>query len=269
MNLRLLVPAATAAVSLVALPAAQQKTYPPVPHTADGHPDMTGVYQAGGNGRIGTWDEANQGIGVPEPAPRPAGAAARGRQSGPPYQPWAAKLILDDYNNRNVDSATARCLPNPMLLNVGLFPVEFVQTPKKLVILMEYMGLNRNIPIGEPFPEDTEPTFLGTSVGHWEGDTLVVETKEFNEQLHAGGGGGRMHSDALHTIERFTRVDYNTIKWDIVWEDSKVLTRPDEIHSQFMLRPGTRVREYVCQENNQDPATYETMKKAGDLHLRK
>ena len=269
MNLRLLLPAATAAVSLVALPAAQQKTYPPVPHTADGHPDMTGVYQAGGNGRIGTWDEANQGIGVPEPAPRPAGAAARGRQSGPPYQPWAAKLILDDYNNRNVDSATARCLPNPMLLNVGLFPVEFVQTPKKLVILMEYMGLNRNIPIGEPFPEDTEPTFLGTSVGHWEGDTLVVETKEFNEQLHAGGGGGRMHSDALHTIERFTRVDYNTIKWDIVWEDSKVLTRPDEIHSQFMLRPGTRVREYVCQENNQDPATYETMKKAGDLHLRK
>jgi len=269
MNLRLLVPAATAAVSLVALPAAQQKTYPPVPHTADGHPDMTGVYQAGGNGRIGTWDEANQGIGVPEPAPRPAGAVARGRQSGPPYQPWAAKLILDDYNNRNVDSATARCLPNPMLLNVGLFPVEFVQTPKKLVILMEYMGLNRNIPIGEPFPEDTEPTFLGTSVGHWERDTLVVETKEFNEQLHAGGGGGRMHSDALHTIERFTRVDYNTIKWDIVWEDSKVLTRPDEIHSQFMLRPGTRVREYVCQENNQDPATYETMKKAGDLHLRK
>ena len=107
MNLRLLVLAATAAVCLVALPAAQQKTYPPVPRTADGHPDMTGVYQAGGNGRIGTWDEANQGIGVPEPAPRPAGAA-RGRQSGPPYQPWAAKLILDDYNNRNVDSATAR-----------------------------------------------------------------------------------------------------------------------------------------------------------------
>jgi hypothetical protein len=269
MSLRLFVLAITASLSLAALPAAQQKTYPPVPRTADGHPDMTVVYQAGGNARIGTWDEANQGIGVPEPAPRPAGAAARGRQSGPPYQPWAAKLVLDDYNNRNVDSATARCLPNPMLLNVGLFPVEFVQTPKKLVILMEYMGLNRNIPIGESFPEDTEPTFLGTSVGRWEGDTLAVETKEFNEQLHAGGGGGRMHSDALHTIERFTRVDYNTIKWDIVWEDSKVLTRPDEIHSQFMLRPGTRVREYVCQENNQDPATYETMKKAGDLHLRK
>jgi hypothetical protein len=78
-----------------------------------------------------------------------------------------------------------------------------------------------------------------------------------------------MHSDALHVIERFTRVDYNTVKWDVVWEDPKVLTRPDELHTQFMLRPDTRVREYVCQENNQDPATYEAVKKAGDLHLRK
>ena len=177
--------------------------------------------------------------------------------------------MLDDYNTRNVESATARCLPNFMLLNVGLFPVEFVQTTKKLVILMEYMGLNRNIPIGVPFPDDTEPTFLGTSVGRWDGDTLVVETRDFNEQLHAGGGGGRMHSDALHTVERFTRVDGNTIKWDLVWDDPKALTRPDELHTQFMLRPGTRVREYVCQENNQDPAAYDVVKKAGDLHIRK
>jgi len=270
MNVRLLAVSTTLAISIVALATAQQqRTGPPVPRMPDGHPDMSGVYQTDGRGRVGTWEEANQGIGVPEPAPRAPGAPARG---GPPYQPWAAKLVLDDFNNRNVESATARCLPNFMLLNVGLFPVEFVQTQKKLVILMEYMGLNRNIPIvpsGTPFPDDTEPTYMGTSIGHWDGNTLVVETKDFNEQLHAGGGGGRMHSDALHVIERFTRVDYNTVKWDVVWEDPKVLTRPDELHTQFMLRPGTRVREYVCQENNQDPATYDAIKKAGDLHIRK
>ena len=124
------------------------------------------MYQTDGRARVGTWEDANQGIGVPEPAAAPPGAqAGRGRQNGPPYQPWAAKLVLDDYNNRNVDSSTAKCLPNPMLLNVGLFPVEFVETPKKLVILMEYMGLNRNIPIGQPLPDDTEPSFLGTSGG--------------------------------------------------------------------------------------------------------
>jgi hypothetical protein len=258
-----------AVLVLAALPVAQQRTAPPVPRLADGHPDMSGVYQTDGRARVGTWDEVNQGIGVAEPAAPAPGAPGRGRASGPPYQPWAAKLVLDDYNARNVESATAKCLPNFMLLNVGLFPVEFVRTPNKLVILMEYMGLNRNIPIGVPFPDDTEPSFLGTSVGHWDGDTLVVETKDFNEQLHAGGGGGRMHSDALQIVERFTRVDYNTIKWDVVWTAPKVLTRPDELHTQFMLRPGTRVREYICQENNQDPATYDVMKKAGDLHLRK
>ena len=111
-----------AALVFAALPVAQQRTAPPVPRLADGHPDLSGVYQADARARTGTWEEANQGIGVPEPASLPAGAQGRGRQSGPPYQPWAAKLVLDDYNTRNVDSATARCLPNFMLLNVGLFP---------------------------------------------------------------------------------------------------------------------------------------------------
>src|SRR5437764_3797000 len=122
--MKLLLLSACAALLLVALPSAQQKTNPPTPRMADGHPDMSGVYQADARARVGTWDEANQGIGVAEPAPQSAGApgGGRGRQGGPPYQPWAAKLVLDDYNNRNVDSATARCLPNFMLLNVGLFP---------------------------------------------------------------------------------------------------------------------------------------------------
>jgi hypothetical protein len=117
-----------AMLALAALPDAQQKATPPVPRLADGHPDLSGVYQADARARVGTWEQANQGIGVPEPAAPPPGAAGagRGRPNGPPYQPWAAKLVLDDYNKRNVDSATARCLPNFMLLNVGLFPVEFV-----------------------------------------------------------------------------------------------------------------------------------------------
>ena len=146
-HMKLLTQILLALLLLVVPAAAQQKKDPPVPRTSDGHPDLSGVYQTDVRARIGTWDQANQGIGVAEPPP-PGAQGRGGRPAGPPYQPWAAKLVLDDYNNRNVDSATARCLPNPMLLNVGLFPVEFVQTPKKLIILMEYMGLNRNIPIG-------------------------------------------------------------------------------------------------------------------------
>lgn len=78
-----------------------------------------------------------------------------------------------------------------------------------------------------------------------------------------------MHSDALHLTERFTRVDKNTIRYDVTWDDPKVLTRPDIIHSQFMLRPGTRVREYICQENNLEPARYEELKKDESLFRRK
>jgi hypothetical protein len=235
-----------------------------VPRTADGKPDLNGVYQSGST-QVGTWEEANQGIGVREPV---AGAAARARE-GPPYQPWAAKLILDDYQRRNIDSSTARCIPSPGFMTTGLFPIEFVQTPHEVVILLEYMGVHRIIPITAQHPDDSEPSFLGNSIGRWDGDTLVVDTVDFNEDLHAGGGGGRMHSDALHLTERFTRIDKNTIKYDVTWDDPKVLTRPDAIHSQYMLRPGTRVREYVCQENNLEPARYDELKKNEDLFRRK
>ena len=104
MTSRVLAVAAMVAASIAVLAAAQPRTSP---RMADGHPDMSGVYQADARARVGTWDEANKGIGVPEPAPRPSGAPPAGR-GGPPYQPWAAKLVLDDFNNRNVDSATAQ-----------------------------------------------------------------------------------------------------------------------------------------------------------------
>jgi len=235
-----------------------------VPRAADGKPDLSGVYQPGST-RVGTWEEANQGIGVRE---APSGTPARPRE-GTPYQSWAAKLVMDDYQRRNIDSSTARCIPNPGFMTTGLFPIQFVQSNEVIVILIEYMGVNRIIPLASQHPEDREPTYLGNSVGHWEGDTLVVDTIDFNEDLHAGGGGGRMHSDALHLIERFTRVDKNTIKYDLTWDDPKVLTKPDVIQSQFMLRPGTRVREYICQENNLEPARYEELKKDESVFRRK
>jgi len=74
-----------------------------------------------------------------------------------------------------------------------------------------------------------------------------------------------IHSDALHIIERYTRVDYNTIEYEATSEDPKVLTKPFTIHSKIMLRPGTRVAEYVCEENNQDPARFERLLKEGVL----
>jgi hypothetical protein len=237
-----------------------------VPRALDGHPDLSGVYQAGST-RVGNWAETNDGFGVGGTGKADPGGAQRGPARAPrlpPYQPWVLEMLNKNFQRRNIDQAAARCIPSITFTTTGLFPVEFVQSPKKVVILIEYMGVFRNIPLNVKHPEDHEPTYMGTSVGRWEGDTLVVDTIDFMEQLD----NGRPHSDQLHLVERFTRTDLNTIKYHADWDDPKVMTRPDTIDTQFMLRPDTRVREYICNENNQEPDNFEKLKK-GDAFIRK
>jgi hypothetical protein len=232
----------------------QKKTAPRVPRTADGKPDLNGVWQPGSD-RPGTWEEANQGVGVPEP-----GTTSRVTRGGPPpYQPWAAKKVLDSFNLRRIDEPVARCLPELDLPGIALYPIQFVQNAQTIVILVEPRHVFRIIPLNAKHPDDMEPTFLGDSVGHWEGDTLVVDVAGFREQME----GARIHSEALHITERFTRVDYNTIEYEATSEDPKVLTKPFTIHSKIMFRPGTRIREYVCEENNQDPERFMQLLKEG------
>jgi hypothetical protein len=265
-TLTILLPASAVAQSN-AKSAARPAKVALAPRAADGKPDLTGVYQ-GGSTKPGTWEEANQGIGVAAPEDRAIVGPAPRQVETPAYQPWAAKLMLDNYNRRNIDSSSANCIPNVAFMTVSLFPVQFVQTPQQIVILEEYMSVFRIIPLNVKHSDDAEPAYLGNSVGHWEGDTLVVDTVGFKEMLHAEGGGGRSHSDALHLTERFTRTDYNTINYDVIWDDPKMLTRPFHLHSSFMLRPGTRVQEFRCEENNLEPARYEELKKDESLFKR-
>jgi hypothetical protein len=239
-----------------------------VPRAPDGKPDLSGVWQGGSNVR-GTWDDANSGLGVggsgrnPDVQPVPSSGDRAGRE-GAPYQEWAAKKVLQSFNNRALDDPTARCLPGgvPRSVMLGLFPQKIVQTPKEIIVLYEYMSVFRVIPLNAKHPDDILPGYMGDSVGHWEGDTLVVDVVGFNDVTWLAGAG-TFHSEALHITERYTRVDKDQINYDVTMDDPKVLTKPWTLHSTLMLREGTRLEEYVCQENNTTPESYDKLLKEG------
>ena len=129
-------------------------------------------------------------------------------------------------------------------------------------MLYEYMNVFRVIPLNEKHPDDLIPGYMGHSVGRWEGDTLVVDTIGFNGKTWLAGTG-TFHTDALHTVERFTRIDKDQINYDITMEDPNVFTKPWRLTSTLMLREGTRLQEMVCAENNIDIDRYEKLLKDG------
>ena len=147
----------------------------PVPRTLDGKPDLTGVYQPGSS-VAGTWAEANQGRGV--------GGGGNARQgANPPYQPWAHERVWQAWKRFNIDNPVARCIPQLDLGTGGLYPVQFIQTPQAIVILLESRHNWRYIPLNVPHNPDLDPSWMGASVGRWEGNTLVVDITNFKERL--------------------------------------------------------------------------------------
>lgn len=244
---------------------AQATAIQPAPRTPEGRPDLTGVYQA--STRRGPWDFDAPGDQPGQPADRstPVNASAR---DPIPFQDWARERAQEYLNRRSVDDPTTFCIPqpSPRMTPVALFPIEFVQTKDKLVILYEYFNVFRSIPIGRPLPDDAEPAYLGNSVARWDGDTLVIEASQFKE----GGWvtNGAFTSDALRVTERFTRVDRDLIDYEAVIEDPKVFTKPWSVRTTLMLREDARVREYVCNENNLDADRYREFLKRPSLFTR-
>jgi hypothetical protein len=231
----------------------------PIPRTPDGKPDFSGVWQTGGISLTG----GPQGnVVAAQPAPAPAGQGA-GRGAGPakpageyaalptqpPLQPWAAEKVK---SLTNKDDPTVRCFMPGVPRVVGMpMPFEIVQTPKQIVILYEAFRVFRIIPIDGRKPAgETLPSYMGESSGHWEGDTLVVDVKNFNGQIW-GPGNMRVTSDAYRVTERYTHQG-NTVAYEAKIEDPKVLTGPFVYRSTFRRPPETRVAEYECLEGNDD-----------------
>ena len=130
------------------------------------------------------------------------------------------------------------------------YQFEIVQGIDRVVILYEYPHLFRVVPIGGSHPLNPDPTWMGDSVGHWEGDILVIDAIGFNDKTELPGG--YRHTEALHVVERFHRVDADNLEWEATIEDPNVFAKPWTLKRSFPLRPELdKVDEFVC-ENNRD-----------------
>ena len=256
---------ALATASLVA----QTGNVRPTPRMPDGKPDLNGVYQA--STRRGAWDFDTPGEAPGVAATRTDGGTTAVNMSARdpiPFQDWARAQAQEYLNRRSIDDPTTVCIPQPAprMTPVSLFPIEFVQTRDKIVILYEYFGLFRSIPIGKPLPDDVEQQYVGNSVARWDGDTLVVEASHFKP----GGwvSNGVFTTDALKITERFTKVDRDQMNYEAIIDDPKVFTKPWSVRTTLMLREGARLREYVCTENNLDPDRYQEYLKNPSMFTR-
>ena len=149
------------------------------------------------------------------------------------------------------DPVITKCYP-PGVPRIYLqpFPFQIVQTPKEVILLYEYDHTVRHIfTDGRKHPDDVTATYMGDSIGRWDGDTFVVDTVGFNDKSWLDRAG-RPHSDQLHVIERFQRMNENDMELDITMEDSKALAKPWNVHMGFQLRPTWTIAEQVCAENS-------------------
>jgi hypothetical protein len=218
-------------------------------------PDFSGVYLIGDQRRI------------PDPDGSPAttlSANTSGRRVLP-FQPWAARK---DSENRQTEAAhplqsldpKLRCLP------MGVpdvmwqpFPLQIVQTQDQITMLFEADHQIRFIYLHRPHPEKLRKSWMGDSIGHWEGDTLVVDTSGENAYTILLEPEHTFHSESLRTLERFKLTEQGTIlDYRVTITDPKVFTRSWEMHETYRRRSDLRLMDYVCAENNRDVPVEET-----------
>jgi hypothetical protein len=170
-----------------------------------------------------------------------------------PLTPWGRQVYQERIDNNGKDHPGVSCLPSgiPEKLSIpdGL---KVVQTPDLLVFLYESRTIYRQVFLdGRPLPKNAQPTWMGYSVGHWEGDTLVVETIGQNgkTRLDMRGLPG---TESLKVTERYSRTNIGTMKIDVTIDDPKAYTKPWTINMSWRLIPDTDLIESICEENNKD-----------------
>nr|NIR98636.1 hypothetical protein [Gammaproteobacteria bacterium] len=181
-----------------------------------------------------------------------------GVPQAPPVLTPEAQAELDAFNERYAETGppltnVARCIPPgmPMIVGLGGMPLEILYSPGRVTILLEaYSQVRRIYMDGRPLPEDPEPFFNGTSVGHWEGDVLVIETVGLHPLNDFIREGRVEHSEQLRVDERIYQPGPGELVVEMTMTDPAVLLEPYVITHYFKLDNSFPMREYVCEENN-------------------
>ena len=199
----------------------------PAPRTADGKPDLSGMWQIGGLGYATNITDVEM-------------------------RPWAQALFKQRLQTYASDDPTVGCLPEGPRSNLaGLDPMRIIQAPHMIVVLSETGTFRQIFTDGRSLPKDPTPTWMGYSVGHWEGDTLVVVTAGFNDKTWLDFAG-HPHSEDLRVTERFHRTDFGHMQLDMTFDDPKTYLKPWSIHPSVSFVADDDLIENVCLENEKD-----------------
>ena len=233
--------ASMALLGQVRAPSPPRGPLPPAPRLSDGTPNLGSV-------------EPNKGYWAPQQFQDYSAILIDSKEI--PFQPWAKGLA--DYRKATQSKYDPQgfCLPPAGARQMTTpYPMEIIQLPEQKRILMIYEGgahVWRNIYMdGRPHPvgDELPLSWMGHSVGHWEGDTLVVDVVGFNEGTWIDMSG-KPHTDKLHVVERYTRTNLYTLHYEATIDDPAAYTAPWKIGFDVIWDPRGEIQEYICQENN-------------------
>jgi hypothetical protein len=217
----------------------QAGAYAP-PRTADGHPDLQGIWQVL---NTAAWDiqDHHAQLGIP---------AGKGVVEGNeiPYVAAALKKKQENFANRHALDPETKCfLPGIPRITYMPYPFQIVQSRNEVTILYEYLHAVRHIFLGGQHPPGPIEWWMGDSRGRWEGNTLVIDVIHFNDQTWFDRAGNH-HSEALHVVERYTRTGPDHIAYEVTIEDPKVFSKPWKMSMTLYRRqePTIELLEYEC-----------------------
>jgi hypothetical protein len=201
----------------------------PAPRTADGKPDLTGLWDMITDSAVGNISVRNAGDLKPAD-----------------IHPWARALLQERAENFGKDNPHYRCLPEGPGYSTGIGMKRFLQTPAMIVILNEDLTFRQIFTDGRALETEPNPGWMGYSIAHWDGDTLVVESSGFNDRTWLLGG--YPHTEALRMTERYRRTDFGHLEIAVTFQDPGAYSKAWTVPLRAQLAADTELLESVCNE---------------------